>query len=232
MLSADSHRTWRRSEARSCLSTRAVAGRHHQRRAPEAHVHRLAEIHDVLRIRAISSAAPLDDGSRWLQRRRGPRRSRRGRRATALRRVPSGGLPTWVVGERSSIHVGNLRPGPRKAMKATSATTAHATGNARGHRPKSARARLATRSSAGRYAAPAARIRPTSIAVPVDQAVPAARTIEETTTMTSRPTTITSAWATSQRDAGQGAGQPGLETARGLLAAQAARRPGRHSPWR
>ena len=36
----------RRGDDRSCLSTRAVAGRHHQRRAPKGHVHLLACIHD------------------------------------------------------------------------------------------------------------------------------------------------------------------------------------------
>ena len=40
--------------------------------------------------------------------------------------------------------------------------------------------------------------------------------------MTTRPVTMTSPWAASQPHAGQGAGQPHLETSGGLLAAQAA----------
>src|SRR5665811_65417 len=90
--------------------------------------------------------------------------------------VPSGGLPTWVVGERSSTHPASLRPGPRKAMKATKAKAAQPAGNARGRRPKSASASAPTGSSAGRYAAPAPTTRPRCSVVPIDHAVAAAST--------------------------------------------------------
>ena len=52
----------------SWLSTRAVAGRHHQRRAPEGHVHRLACIHGVHRIPGAGSAVPPIPSSRWRPR--------------------------------------------------------------------------------------------------------------------------------------------------------------------
>ena len=46
--------------------------------------------------------------------------------------------------------------------------------------------------------------------------------IDETTTMTTRPVTMTSPVGGEPAHAGQGAGQPHLETSGGLLAAQAA----------
>ena len=136
--------------------------------------------------------------------------------------VPSGGLPTWVVGARSSTHPGSLRPGPRKAMKATKAKTAQAAGNARGRRPKSASASPPTRSSAGRYAAPAP-----SDATQVHRGAHRPRRRrgqhdrgddddDDEAGDDDEPV------GGEPAQAGQGAGQPGLETSGGLLAAQAA----------